>query len=191
VDAAYPGLPGPIQYILAWRQNLGKLQTSGVDVDVTWRGPSSSLGRVGFSLNGTYIIDWRQQLDSIHDVTACGRNADPVAIGAVPRWRHYAALDWTLGPWGATVAQNFTAGYTDTNFDAAGNERKVAPNDIWNVQASYSGFRNTTLVLGVKNIFDRAPPFSNQQFFFQVGYNPQYSDPRGRMLYGSLTFAFK
>ena len=52
-------------------------------------------------------------------------------------------------------------------------------------------FKNASIVLGIKNLFDRAPPFSNQTVFQQTGYNPQYGDPRGRMFYASLTFAFR
>jgi len=40
-------------------------------------------------------------------------------------------------------------------------------------------------------VFDRAPPFSNQTSYAQVGYNPQYSDPRGRVFYAKVTVAFK
>jgi hypothetical protein len=38
---------------------------------------------------------------------------------------------------------------------------------------------------------DRAPPFSNQPFSRQVGFDPVYADPRGRTLYTRLTLAFK
>ena len=41
------------------------------------------------------------------------------------------------------------------------------------------------------DLFDRAPPFSNQSSFGQVMYDPRYADPRGRMLYAQVTLAFK
>jgi iron complex outermembrane receptor protein len=61
---------------------------------------------------------------------------------------------------------------------------------VWDLQASYAGFRNTTIVLGVKNLFDRDPPFTNQTIFSQVGFDPRYADPRGRAFYARLTYAF-
>jgi iron complex outermembrane receptor protein len=82
-------------------------------------------------------------------------------------------------------------GYTDGNLNPAGNVRRVGSYELWNVQGTCLCFKNTSIVLGIKNVFDRAPPFSNQTFYQQTGYNPQYADPRGRMLYASLTFAFK
>jgi iron complex outermembrane recepter protein len=55
----------------------------------------------------------------------------------------------------------------------------------------YTGFRNTTLRLGIKNILNRDPPLSNQIAALQVGYDPTYADPRGRTFYGSVRYAFK
>ncbi len=59
------------------------------------------------------------------------------------------------------------------------------------MQGTCKCFDNASIVLGIKNMLDRAPPFSNQIVFQQTGYNPQYGDPRGRMFYASLTFAFR
>jgi iron complex outermembrane recepter protein len=191
VDPAFPTLPGPIRYVLAPTANRGDLRTSGIDIDLAYRGPNASIGRFGFSLNGTYIIKWEEQLDGVNNVSGLGGIVDPFTVGAIPRWRHYATLTWNSGPWGATLAQNYTLGYTDGNLNPAGNVRRVGSYELWNVQGTCMCFKSTSIVLGIKNLFDRAPPFSNQTAFMQTGYNPQYADPRGRMFYASLTFAFR
>ena len=195
VDPAYPNLPGPIDTIIEMNENLGNLRTSGIDVDVNWNGPATSIGRFSFALNGTYIINWEQQLDGVNYVSGLAQTVDGI-VGPIPRWKHHLALGWNLGPWGATLGQTYQSGYQDANIDAFGNPlsvppRRVAPYDVWDLQGRYTGFRNTTLVLGIKNLMDRAPPFTNQPFSMQVGYDPIYADPRGRMFYGRLTYAFK
>jgi len=38
---------------------------------------------------------------------------------------------------------------------------------------------------------DTAPPLTNQQDAFQVGYDPTYVDPRGRTFYAAVRYAFK
>jgi iron complex outermembrane receptor protein len=192
VDPAFPNLPGPIAYVVARTSNTGNLQTSGIDVDLSYRSPNTSIGTFTFNLNGTYIVDFQQQLLG-GDETRSGVGAivDLLTPGAIPRWKHYATLAWNNGPWGATLTQNFTQGYTDTNPDPAGNPRRVGTYDIWDVQGRCECFKNTSIVLGIKNLFDRAPPFSNQTVYSQVGYNPQYSDPLGRLFYAKLTVAFK
>ena len=62
---------------------------------------------------------------------------------------------------------------------------------LWDLQGSYTGFKNWTLTLGVKNLFDTNPPFSNQVNTFQAGYDPSYYDARARFIYGSVGFVFK
>jgi iron complex outermembrane receptor protein len=69
--------------------------------------------------------------------------------------------------------------------------RSVSSYEVWDLQARYSGFRNTKIVVGVRNLFDRAPPFTNQPFTTQVGYDPNYADPRGRTFYASVSYTFK
>ena len=52
-------------------------------------------------------------------------------------------------------------------------------------------YQRLQVVLGVRNIFDRDPPASNQGQTFQVGYDPRYGDPFGRTYYLRLSYAYK
>jgi iron complex outermembrane receptor protein len=62
---------------------------------------------------------------------------------------------------------------------------------VWDLQGRYTGFKNLTLSLGVRNALDRPPPVSNQLNNFQVGIDPTYADPRGRMYYGAIRYTFR
>ena len=55
----------------------------------------------------------------------------------------------------------------------------------------YTGLRNLTASLGVRNLLDASPPLSNQDQSFQVGIDPTYADPRGRMYCCAIRYAFK
>ena len=195
VDPAFPDLAGPIETVLLTRQNLGNLRTSGIDVDIQWHGPNTPFGNFGMRLEGGYVLAWQQQLDGTTYTSALGRRGFGIA-GPVPRWKHYATFRWQIGPWNATLAQAYQQGYDDANMDRFGATlavppRRVGSYEIWDLQVLYGGLRNATLALGVKNLMDRAPPFSNQPFSRQVGFDPVYSDPRGRTLHGRLTLEFK
>ena len=194
VDPQYPDLPGPISNVNLINENLGNLKTSGIDVGIAWHGPSTRIGRFSASLNGTYIIEWKQQPEGGNYESAVGRNALEVP-GPFPRWKHYAALDWQYGAWGATFAETWQSGYEDTNYFppvvTSPPLHRVGSYDVWDVQARYAGWRNATLALGIRNLFDRDPPFTNQPFTNQVGYDPHYADPRGRTFYASIGCAFK
>ena len=91
---------------------------------------------------------------------------------------------WDQGPWSATLAQTYQTSYTDQNTDLDNNLRTVGSLSIWDVQGSYTGFKNWKLSLGVKNLFDRDPPKSNQGSTFILGFDPSYYDT-------TATYSFK
>ena len=187
IDPRFPDLPGPIDTLLLYNQNLGNLKTSGFDISLRARSPATAFGRFTFSLDGTYIDEWTPEVRGLETVNRAGAYA---LAEPIPRWRHHASLDWSRGGWGATLAHTFQSSYTDQNPGANGEARRVGAYELWDVQLRYAGFRNTTLALGVKNVFDRAPPFTNQLSTFHVGYDPHYADPRGRTFYARASYAF-
>jgi iron complex outermembrane receptor protein len=69
--------------------------------------------------------------------------------------------------------------------------RDVGTWSPWGLNGQYTGFKNLTLTLGVKNMFDKDPPYSRQNNSFQVGYDPALADPTGRFWYGSVRYSFK
>lgn len=190
----YPGLPGPIAYVDQTLVNGGRLETSGVDVDLRHRLPADDLGRFALGFTGTYIIDY-----AATDFTAAspGR-ADPLGNGAISRWRHYASIDWSRGPWGATLAQNFQLHHDqadplscDPATGACPGLRRVGSYSVVDLQGRYEGFRGLTLSAGVRNLLDRAPPLSVGSSSFQIGYEPAYGDPRGRIFYVAARYTFR
>jgi iron complex outermembrane receptor protein len=197
VDPNYPNLPNVIDYVIEPTVNAGKQKVSGIDVDLRYRLPTvlwpTNWGRLEARLNGTYTDKWEQtDLISGNLINYAGTSGFPQ--GAISRWRHYATLDWTYGPWGLTVADTYQHGYSETYFsDLTGDQitRRVGDYDVWDLQARYNGFKNVQLALGIKNMFDRQPPVVGGVGTFQFGYDASYGDPRGRMYYGTLSVAFK
>lgn len=66
---------------------------------------------------------------------------------------------------------------------------RVKAYSLWDLTGSWQPAKGWTLRGGVKNLFDKAPPFSNQAFFFISGYDPSYTDPRGRRYYVSVGYS--
>lgn len=193
VDPDFPNLPGPIETIVLLNQNLGNLRTSGYDVDLRWRAPVTRIGRFTLGLNGTYIQTFKLQSNGTDYQSIVGNND----FAAVPRWRHYASLGWSRGPWAATLAQTFQNGYnecderTRDDHGICWGTRRVGSYSLWDLQASYAGFRNTRIAAGIRNLFDRCPPFAQHSSGFSSGDDAQYADPRGRMFYAKLAFTFR
>ena len=60
----------------------------------------------------------------------------------------------------------------------------------WDLQVRYAGLPRTEVAAGIRNLFDRDPPSSNQNRMSAAGYNPQLSSPLGRTYYLRLSLAF-
>jgi iron complex outermembrane receptor protein len=61
----------------------------------------------------------------------------------------------------------------------------------YDLQGSFNGYKNTVVALGVKNIFNTDPPYTNAGGQFAAGYDITYADVRGRFVYATLTLRFK
>jgi iron complex outermembrane receptor protein len=190
---AEPGspLPGRILSILQTYINLGKTKIEGLDIEGHYRAPIQSWGRLSFDLSGTYYTKYDVQQPDGSYAGQVGTAYQTVVTGVIPRWKQYASMTWDQGPWSATLANTYQTSYTDQQTDLDGNLRTVGALSLWDLQGSYTGFKNVKLTLGVKNLFDTNPPVSNQQSTFIVGFDPTYYDPRGRFVYGSVTYTFK
>jgi len=192
VDPNFPNLPGPITDISQLQLNLGSVKIEGLDLEMHYRAPEQSWGRLSFGLSGTYYTkyDTSSPVDGSFS-SQVGTAYGAPNTGVIPRWKHYATMTWDFGPWSTTLANTYQTSYTDVLTDYFGNLRTVGSLSLWDLQTTYSGFKNWKLTLGVKNLFDTNPPASNQANVFIVGFDPSYYDPRARFIYGSVNYRFK
>ncbi len=192
-----PGLPGQIIDIDQTNINTGSTNLAGFDLDARMSFPLAG-GKMTASLLGTYFT----QYDTENPDGTFGNAIDQVNAntgGVIPRWKHRLSFDWTSGPWGVTVAQNYQKHYQDLPgtfedpSDPTFKPRRVGSYETYDLQGSWSGIKGLKLTLGVRNLMDKDPPYTNAggQVAFQGGYDPQYGDPRGRFWYGRVTYAFK
>ncbi|MDQ6684912.1 MAG: TonB-dependent receptor [Pseudomonadota bacterium] len=188
VDPAFPGLPGPILGLIELNENFGRLSASGIDVDLQLRSPRSRYGRFAVQLSGSYLGDWSVAFDGVHQQHVAGT----FFFGSsLPRWQHTLTLGWDGGPWQATLLQVWRSGYVDARPGVDGEPRRVAPYRVWDWQIAYGAEAGLRLAIGVKNVFNSDPPFSNQRATFQLGYDPNYADPRGRAWYVRLAYRWR
>ncbi len=183
VDPANPSLPGPVTELVLLNENLGTSRTRGFDVELALHSDATPVGRFDVALTGTYVQGAEAQLGT---PTFVNLRANDANDGAVSRWRQYLSLGWQYAAWTTTIHQSQQTGY-DAAPDQTGNVRHIGGYQTWGIQVSYGGIRNTTVALGVDNLFDRDPPFVPGADFFQDNYNPAIADPRGRFFYGRIT----
>ncbi len=176
---------GSIDHIITGLANLGNVKTSGIDVSLDYRFPLTPIGQFALDLQGTYVTryDYQQTIGGAYTDRVGDFQGDSVA----QRWKHNITGSWNYDAYRASLTNRFTTGYND--YDPTTHQR-VSSYSLWDMSAGYTFNKVLDLDVGVKNIFDRDPPFSNQAYTFQSGYDPRYTDPLGRTLFARMTYHF-
>jgi iron complex outermembrane receptor protein len=198
--AKYGGLvyrdeDGLIDYIELRKENRGAQLAKGLDLAITVRGVDTPLGRFGGRVNGTYVLTSKIQ-NAPGDDFVSNLNRF-VTDGVVQRWRHTISADWERGPLSASLQNTWSSGYEDQNTAINIDDGSVvAANHVksyslWDLSGAYMATPKLKLRLGIQNMFNAAPPYSNQAYYFLSGYDPSYTDPRGRRFYASANYAFR
>jgi iron complex outermembrane recepter protein len=189
-----PGCPGPITLIDQVNENFGETDVKGYDIDIRYRVPSTPIGAFSFSLTGSYFATYRiaQPDGSFLNVAGVVSPITNGNGGVIPRWHHYLTATWSRGVWDVTADQNYQSSYEDLPSTITGAVRTVGSYSPIDLQAGYTGIQHVRLEVGARNAFNRNPPYTNAggQNWFQAGYDPGYVDPRGRFVYGSVTYSF-
>ena len=194
-DLVHRDEDGYIEYIELRKENRGKQKASGIDLTLAWKGLKTDWGTWGARLAGTLTLTSKQQLgDGDPFVSNLGKFVED---GAVQRWRHTVTLDWEYGAFGASLSNSYLSSYVDQNNAPDENAEQyvqfnhVKAYSIWDLQGTWQATPALSLRAGVKNLLDTPPPFSNQAYFYLSGYDPSYTDPRGRFYYLSATYRFQ
>jgi iron complex outermembrane receptor protein len=184
---------GPITGILQTNANLFKTQLAGVDVDAKYGMRFGGGNRVTARISGTYLSKYDVQGPS-GAYTSALDTALNAGGGVVLRWKHNASIAYETGPFAAALSQNYQKGYVDVlgnRAPAGSTPRKVEAYQTFDAQFAYTGMRNMKLALGVKNLTDRDPPYTNLTSNFLGGYDASYADPRGRFVYVTASYTYK
>ncbi len=178
------GLTAPTcGYILRTVQNSGGVTTNGVDVSVNYT-LDTSAGRFRAGLEGSWAAEYK--LQAYKDAVWQNIRGDySGGYEPVLAWQDLLSLDWTKDVWGAGLSNHYESGYKDQN---AG--RHVGSYSLWNAYGSWKATKAITLLVGVRNLLNTSPSFSNQTDEWQEGYNPTFGDPIGRAFYGKMTVDF-
>jgi outer membrane receptor protein involved in Fe transport len=176
------------------RTNSGSLKTSGVDFAADYS-LDTPFGRFASSVSATWVKD--------HETVFFPgqRTAERVGVadraGTIPRWRTTASLGWSLRGLQLTTTVRHTPHYWDTNELGQVITRRVRSQTLIDAQASlelgavlgdHSDWSGLTATIGVINLFDQEPGFSEMSW--DLGYDPAQGDLRQRFGYIKLTKHF-
>jgi iron complex outermembrane receptor protein len=166
--------------------NFGSRRTEGIDVSL--RGAIDALdGTIRAGLDGTYLLTKREKLlPSLPYTSTLGIFTFTGDLGL--RWKHNAFISYQNDDWNVTLTQIFRNGYR--NFALPGSATRpdynprVSDYIIYNFSVGYTGFApGLRLTAGVRNLFDREPPFAityDSNTGAGGSWESRVADPRGR-----------
>jgi iron complex outermembrane recepter protein len=107
------------------------------------------------------------------------------------RWKHNAFINWSNDDWMFSLSQIFRSGYDNQQLPGVASGVINPPNDVdrvsdyvtYNLSVAFTGFEGFRINLGVKNLFDRDPPFAvtyDSNLGSGSSWEPRVADPRGR-----------
>lgn len=185
-------IPGgdPIAYVIDTFQNLGDVETSGVDVQANWNSGATADGRFSIGVRGSYIMTYRFQVEPggtwyyplgrwTPQFISSGTSGGPVI-----RYQQVTTLGWERSNWSVLLTHRFLRGYIDQNSQGAPftsfNNNRVGDYQVFDLNVSYTGIKGLTLSGGILNLLDNDPPFTNQTARFQArAYDDRYTNPLG------------
>ncbi|WP_447761500.1 TonB-dependent receptor domain-containing protein [Sphingopyxis panaciterrae] len=155
----YPGIPGTGPYVLidARRNNLGRVNTDGIDFDLSYV-RQTGFGSINASFAGTYTLNRETQ------AIAGGATTDNLKNGT-GRFFFVAGLGGSVGDFTAHASLNHRGGFPIVS----ATQDHISSFNTVDLFFSYdlkALLPNTSLTMNIDNVLDQDPPF----FDGQTGY---------------------
>jgi iron complex outermembrane receptor protein len=190
--------------------NLAAARYQGIDWDNTYA-TKTAFGKLNLKWSGTLMLQSEVDVPGSPTESSLGRfdaynNATSRVIS------HISASLNSKDMYTNTLMMNYRSGYQDQVLTANDNALKLVNSDgslpveftglkrdvrafitfDWQTRVQFKEYNNLTLSLGIRNLFDKAPPLSIRIAGGgnQAGYDARYANPLGRQFYinGGLSF---
>ncbi|GGY90985.1 MULTISPECIES: TonB-dependent receptor [Shewanella] len=168
---------GDLTNLTAALTNVGKVQTSGVDINVAYK--FSGLG-LDWSINNdaTYLIKHIE--DGIDYSDYVDGN-----MGGYAKWRNNFTITAGQDAWNVMYYNRYISSMRDYNL----NDGSKADSVLYhNIVGTYHLTDSLSLSAGVKNFTDEKPSYVSNGS--DGGTSPQVYDVVGRQIYGSVSYKF-
>jgi len=179
--------------------NAGERLTRGLELGArtggVWENTVWSIG-----IDGSRLLEKKSRAtrNSPYAESEVGRFSYVGDLGL--KWKHTAYISAKRGDWSGLLQNVYRSGYDDQVLPGVASGRIVPSNydpkvdaySIFHASLSYTGIQGLTLTAGVKNLFDKDPPFAityESNSGAGSSWEPRVADPRGRSF--TLTANYK
>ena len=188
---------GAIDIIRTTYFNRSSQFVNGFDLDLNYRLPELGIGNFTFNTSWTYLNDFHTYAATGAPRTELRESNAAAVGGASPKWRGTATVSWRRKAWSAGFGAYYIGKYTDsgatatlTQYNDLGQPGYLQPvftngNTVYRFVVddsvtcnAYVGYRfaarqrwlnQTSVRLGVNNLFDAKPPLSSDSRGYDVG----------------------
>ena len=191
----------PSAQIVATNQNLGKLETKGIDIGFNYDHKIQNYGGMKYDFIGTYVKELNvEPIPGLGTFNCVGLHG--ATCGAPqPEWRHKARATWET-PWSVDLALTWRhIGKVDQEGTSSSPlltsavrpaDANFSERNYFDVAASWAITKKFTLRAGINNLFDKDPPLSGLvgAGFGNGNTYPQVYDALGRRVFFNATASF-
>lgn len=166
--------------------NASSAETDGLDLSWSYRFAPQGMGDFRFGGTWTWMnrYDLQEGPDS-PEIDAVGSRNRLNFARSMPEWQGNINLSWMQDAHSAAAYLRYTDSYVDD-----GNNTKIDSHATLDLRYAYEieqlGAGSATLAVGAINVTDEDPP----TVIDLLGYDTKVHDPRGRMFYLNVTYAF-
>lgn len=182
LPTANPADPGEVVRVYDSFQNIGDLETTGLDLDIGYN-LESSAGDFRFSYKMNYVLKFEEFRP---DADGGKRLNKSEGEFEQPEVRYTAGMDWGKDDFNATLLVNYI-GEFDGDKDSGFGDKTIDSMTTVDLVVNYIGLDNTVLTVGATNLFNEEPPFSHHEF---VGFVNTTHSGQGRFMYAKATYKF-
>ncbi|WP_339767538.1 TonB-dependent receptor [uncultured Paraglaciecola sp.] len=168
---------GQIDKIYNVYVNLSSQEASGLDVTAGYVVDLVDLGTIKFGLDWSYIDSFKKD------------NLQYAGELNYPQHRGRLSVDWAYNDFGLTSIFKYIGefeSYQALSVMESSKATMVDSQTLVDVQGHYNLNDKTTLTIGVNNLFDTDPPFTDRGY----GYVAETHSLRGQYVYGSVKYKF-
>ena len=186
---------GTINLVDNQLQNIGNIDTSGLDFSLSYATPETGIGQFFLEINATYLDEYKEELKSPDgssvEADFQGTITDETFQRAFPEWRSTTRIDWLKDRWSASL----TFRYVDELEEFSGGAPAGSDLDsvfFTDLQVNYTlpiddnEFRFT---IGSNNVLDEDPETCRNSCGI-IGMSPVAHDLPGRTIYVRLQYLF-
>jgi iron complex outermembrane receptor protein len=165
--------------------NFGSRRTEGLEIAAR-AGADLFGGQLTAGLDGTRILTKKEKLlPNLAYTDLVGVFSLTGDLGL--KWKHNAFVGFRTGAWNFTLSQIFRNGYRNLALPGSAARPLYIPRVkdyvIYNAAVSWEPWKDLRLTAGVKNLFDKDPPFAityDSNTGAGSSWEPRVADPRGR-----------